>query len=102
MASVFWRGSTGPSAERLGDLVAGVVWCRINEVEGLPLRMRASWGAVLEEFLIHWGYRKSKGSLGVEARLGTIAAWPRFTMRLPRDIRYDIGIFVEAVDTGFG
>jgi hypothetical protein len=46
------------------------------------------------EVFIHWGYKKSKGSLGVETRLATVAALPPFMMRLPRDIRYDIVIFV--------
>lgn len=47
----------------------------------------------VEEFLIHEGYRNRKGSLGVEARFAKAETLPLVTMRLPRDICYDIVMF---------
>ena len=49
----------------------------------------------VQEYLFHWGYRNNRGSLGVEARLEMTATLPHFVKRLPRDIRYDIVMFVQ-------
>ena len=73
--------------------MGGIAWWTDGS-EKLVSRSIAMVDDTVEEFLIHAGYRNNKGSLGVEARLAKAAALPRIAMRLPRDIRYDVVMFV--------